>query len=139
MLISKDIKKLGLDRNKRALIRDLLRSCLDIKNLMMRLSAIYFKITGKDHGHVHIHYRHKKDHVILLWSNGKLENILAKSPDCDKGDYREWEQSEFKNCNSYDILKNFYKYIKYIEIDHENFTRRWRSYLDFIIWLTANS
>ncbi len=55
-------------------------ACLCPDYLAERLSGVLFEKTGRTSGHIHFHFRNNSDHIIFVWSEGKLKKIVAKSP-----------------------------------------------------------
>ena len=115
-------------------IDEISKACLDPDELAARLSGVFFKKTGRSDGHVHFYFRNKSDHIILTWFEGGIDKILAKSANCEKGQYTHWTNSEFSDYERKDVLKELHKEIKRIEID-KGFNKTWPSYDKFIKWL----
>ena len=113
----------------------ILHAYLDPNDLAKKLSQVHFKDTKHNSGHIHIHFRDKSDHIILVWSEEKLKRIIAKSPRCKKGQYVHWKDSEFRDYNREDVLCELCNEIELITIDHNGSEKTWPSYYDFIDWL----
>jgi hypothetical protein len=113
----------------------ILNAYLDPNDLAEKLSEIHYKDTKHRSGHIHIHFRDKSDHIILVWSKGQLKRIIAKSPRCKKGQYVHWKDSEFRDYNRQDVLGELCNEIELITIDHDGVKNTWSSYYDFIDWL----
>lgn len=128
-----------INKNKREnMIKELTQACLNPNYLAERLSSVLFKITQCTTGHIHFHFRAKSDHIILIWSEGTLQGVVAKSPYCKKGEYEEWENSQFSSYQPEDIFKQLYQQIKRIKIDRGDFRKGWSSYTKFIKWMAEN-
>ena len=89
-------------------------ACLNPDYLAERLSSVLFEKTKHTSGHIHFHFRGKSDHIILIWSEGKSKKIAAKSPDCKKGRHTHWKDSQFRDYNREDVLRELYDEIKRI-------------------------
>ena len=111
--------------------------CLDPGYLAEWLSTASFEKTKDTSGHIHFYFRNKSDHIVFVWSEGKLKKLAAKSPGCKKGQYVHWKDSQFRDYNRDDILGKLYKEIECIEIDGDNFSKTWPSFNEFIEWLLA--
>ena len=112
--------------------------CLDPDYLAERLSSMLSEKINGTSGHIHFHFRNKSDHIITIWSEGKLRKIAAKSPGCEKGRYAHWRDSEFCNYNREDILRELHNDIERVEIDMDGFNKTWPSYAEFMEWLDKN-
>ncbi len=113
----------------------ILRACLDPNDLVEWLSEVHFVNTSHRSGHVHFYFRDKSDHIILVWSKGQLKKIIAKSPRCKKGQYIRWEESQFRDYQSEEILEKLCDEIELVRIDDGGFNQSWPSYAGFINWL----
>ena len=105
--------------------------------LVKKLSDVFSRKTRRRSGHVHFYFRNKSDHIILLWLEGWLDKILAKSANCKKGRYTHWEDSGFSNYKRQDILQELHNEIERVEID-SGLSKAWSSYAQFVNWLTKN-
>ena len=103
--------------------------------LVERLHRVFAERTNSDSGHIHLYFRNKSDHIIIIWAKGQLRKIVAKSPNCRKGQYVRWMDSEFGDCERWDILRKFHNEIEYIKINMNGFDRTWSSCADFMKWL----
>ena len=112
---------------------------LDPNYLAEKLSSLLFEKTKHTSGHVHIHFRNKSDHIILVWSQGKLKRIIAKSPGCKKGEYKSWHDSEFSDYERDDVFRELYNEIECLEIEDNSLNETWASFSEFINWLIENS
>ncbi len=111
------------------------QECLNPDRLVGNLTlALSKKIEGTS-GHVHIHFRGKSDHLIIIWSNGRLREMVAKSPGCEKGQCVKWDESQFTDYKREDVLREFYNEIERIRIDSGGFNKTWPSWQAFIDWL----
>jgi len=109
--------------------------CLNPENLIERLSAYMLAITHHHSGHIHFYLRGKSDHIIFIWLQGKLRRIEAKSPDCEKHECIEWEDSQFCDYKPKNVLRKLHNEIECMEINGHTFKKRWPSYIKFIEWL----
>jgi len=75
--------------------REIFQEHLNPDRLAENLSLALSKKTGSTSGHIHIHFCGRSDHFVIVWSNGRLKQIVAKSPRCKKGRYLRWEYSQF--------------------------------------------
>lgn len=116
----------------------ILNAYLDANDLVEKLSHVHFTKTNHRSGHIHIHFRDKSDHIIILWSKGMLKRIIAKSPRCKKGRHIRWKNSEFRDYNREEVLGELCNEIELITIDQDGFKKTWPSYYDFIDWLLAS-
>ena len=112
--------------------------CFDPDYLVERLHRAFAERIDSDSGHIHLYFRNKSDHIIIIWSEGQLRKIAAKSPNCRKGQYIHWMDSEFGDCERQDILRKFHNEIECIKIDMDGFDRTWSSCADFMEWLEKN-
>lgn len=110
---------------------------IDIDILIGQFGKAIFKRTEQSSGHIHIHFKGFKDHIILFYSEGKLDEILTKSPNCKKGTYINWKLSEFAGYQPKDALKGLQSEIKKIEID-EIRPITWSSYKELLEWLKSS-
>ncbi len=117
---------------------EIAKEYLNPDDLVRKLSAVFRKETGRQWGHVHFYCRGKSDHIILVWKEGKLDKLIAKSPGCEKGEYVRWEESQFSPCKKNDVIRELYKEINRVVIDDEDFYKAWSSYGEFVKWLDAN-
>lgn len=111
---------------------------LDPNYIVERLSSILAKETNGTSGHIHFYFRTKSDHIILIWSEGKLRKIIAKSLSCEKDQYVHWTDSEFCNYEREDILRRFHNEIERVEIDVAGFRKMWPSCPKFMKWSVEN-
>jgi len=116
---------------------DLFEDCLDPEKLAENLARVFLKKTSHSVGHIHFYFRNTSDHVILIWAEGKLAKVLAKSPHCEKGEYTRWSESQFCDHERKAVFKTYHPQISRIEID-EGLRKSWPSYPKFINWLAAN-
>jgi len=103
-------------------------------NLTLGLS----KKTKSTSGHIHFYFRNKSDHIVIVWSNGLLKRIVAKSPHCKKGQCVKWEYSQFCDYKREEVIEKLCEEIEYAQIDRDGFNKRWSSYGDLIWWLVEN-
>jgi len=112
---------------------------LDSNYIVERLSSKLAKKTNETLGHIHFYFRNKSDHIIPVWSEGKLRKIIAKSSSCKKSQYIHWRDSEFCDYEREDVLRIFHNEIKHIEIDDvDGFRKIWPSYSKFVKWLVES-
>lgn len=116
----------------------ILRACLDPYDLVEWLSEVHCMNTGRRSGHVHLYFCNKSDHIILVWSKGRLKRIIAKSPRCKKGQYIRWEESQFRSYQREDVLEKLCDEIELVKIDDGGFHKSWPSYAGFVNWLRQN-
>lgn len=112
-----------------------LQQCLDPDRLVGNLTLALTKRIKSTSGHVHIHFYDKSDHLVIVWSNGKLREIVAKSQDCEKDQCVKWDRSQFADYKREDVLGQLYNEIEQIRIDDGGFNKTWFSYSEFIEWL----
>ncbi len=111
------------------------QKCLDPERLVGNLTlALSKKINGTS-GHVHIHFRNKSDHLVIVWSNGRLREIVAKSPRCEKGQCVKWDRSQFADYEREEVPGQFYNEIERIRTNEGGFSKTWSSWQGFIDWL----
>lgn len=131
--------KVPKQRNRDAgSVNEMWEVCLCPDYLVERLSGVLFEKTGQTSGHIHFHFRNNSDHIIFVWSEGKLKKIVAKSPGYRKGQHGHWKDSRFRDYNREDVLMRLYNAIECIEIDGDSFNKTWSSYSAFISWLIEN-
>ncbi len=118
--------------------REIFQEHLNPDRLAGNLSLALSKKTGSTSGHIHIHFCGKSDHIVIVWSNGRLRRIAAKSPRCEKGRCLRWKYSQFCDYEKQEVLENLYDEIERIEIDEEGFSKTWVSYDELISWLIEN-
>jgi len=111
---------------------------LDPNYIVERLSCILAKKTNQTSGHIHFYFQNKSDHIIPIWSEGKLRKIVAKSPNCKKGQYIHWRDSEFCDYERKNVIRQFHNEIMRIKIDVNGFSKTWPSYTKFTKWLIKN-
>lgn len=109
--------------------------CLDPDKLSENLTLALSKKMNGTSGHIHIHFRGKSDHLIIVWSHGRLREIVAKSQGCEKGQCVKWDRSEFADYEKKDVLVQLYGEIELMRIDEGGLNKKWRSYSEFIDWL----
>ncbi|MBW8039376.1 MAG: hypothetical protein FVQ85_05200 [Planctomycetes bacterium] len=111
---------------------------LDPNYIVEILSSIFAKNINAISGHIHFHFQDKSDHAIFFFSEGKLRKIAAKSPECKKGQYVHWRDSEFCDYEHEDVLQRFHDKIECIEIYMDGLRKKWSSYPKFMKWLVEN-
>ena len=114
------------------------KRCFDPDYLVERLHRVFFEQTDSESGHIHLYFRNKSDHIIIIWSEGQLRKIAAKSPNSGKGQYIHWIDSEFGDYERQDILRKLHNEIECIKIDMDGFDRTWPSCAEFMKWLEEN-
>jgi len=120
------------------IINEISQECLNLDRLVGNLTLALSKKTKSTSGHVHIHFHGKSDHIVVIWSNGRLRKIVAKTPRCEKGLCVKWENSQFCDYERGKVLEKLYDKIERIEIDEEEFNKTWASYDELISWLIEN-
>jgi len=101
--------------------------------LIQHLGKAVLKLTNHSTGHIHIYFNGFRDHIILFYTNGKLDKICAKSPESKKGTHTAWKQSQFADYGRAAALMKFRSQIKRIEFDDGNY-KTWSSYEDLAEW-----
>lgn len=109
--------------------------CLNPNGLVEKLSNVLFKKIKHTSGHIHIHFRGKSDHLVIVWPNGMLREIVAKSQGCEKGQCVKWDKSQFTDYKREDVLGEFYNEVERMEINEGRFNKTWPSYQAFTDWL----
>ncbi len=115
---------------------EIFQEYLDPDRLARNLTLAISKKTKSTSGHIHIHFRNRLDHVVYIWSNGLLRKVVAKSPDCPKGQCIKWERSDFCNYEPKEVIGQLHDEISFIRIDDWRLSKTWRSYRKFIRWLS---
>lgn len=131
----RDVNTMYIDND---IINEISQECLNTDQLVGHLTLSLSKKIKSTSGHVHIHFRNKSDHIVIVWSNGRLREIGAKSAGCKKGQFVKWEISQFCDYKGQEVLEKLYDKIESMEIDGEEFNKIWLSYNEFIRWLVEN-
>lgn len=114
------------------------QECLNPEHLVGNLTLSLSKKIKSTSGHIHVHFRNKSDHLVIVWSNGVLREIVAKSPGCKKGRCVKWAKSQFCDYKREEIIEKLHSEIERMEVDEGDFKKTWPSYSDFIDWLIGN-
>lgn len=101
-------------------------------SLKTYFAPFFEKVTKSNEGRVHFMYKEKKDRLILVLHKKGLREIAAKSPDCEKGEYLDWSESEFRDFSPKEAFLKFSEQIDRIIIDDSKFKKSWRSMNDFM-------
>lgn len=86
-------------------------------------------------GHIHFHVRNHTDHIILICSRRGMGKMIAKSPECKKGECIKWEDSSFSSLNPDKVLQEFSQMISLVRVDCADYEISWPTFADFLCWL----
>ena len=75
---------------------------------------------------------------MIVWSNGMLREIAAKSFGRKKGQCVKWGKSQFCDYRREDVLEKLHSEIERMEVNEGDFNKTWPSYSQFIDWLIGN-
>lgn len=89
-------------------------------------------------GHVHFHVEGFSDHIILLCSRRTLGKVIAKSPQCGKGECIKWEKSSYAQYDPDKIFSQFGQNINLVRVDAADYEMSWPTLADFLCWLQLN-
>lgn len=115
------------------------QQCLNPAQMAGNLALALSKRLKSTSGHIHSHFQNKSDHIVLVWSNGLLKRIVAKSPHCKKGQYVKWKHSLFCDYKQEEVLEKLCDEIERVEIDGNGFNKTWSSYGDLVWWLVEQA
>lgn len=108
---------------------------VDIDNLAKDICLAFRKVTGHNSGHVYFKFKGQKHYLVLVCYNERVQQIVAKDKECQKGECIDWDNSEFANFSpKAAFLELFYK-INTIIIDEPLIQREWHSFDEFQDWL----
>ena len=110
-----------------------------LDKMPQQICEVFKRKTGHNGGHVHFIYKDKKDHLVLIFHNERLKDIVAKNKDCKKGESIEWASSEFSSLSPKEAFIRFSDQIEKIIIDGPGFLGEWSSMIDFLDWLNGIS
>ncbi|MBU2540764.1 MAG: VanZ family protein [Candidatus Omnitrophica bacterium] len=109
----------------------------NLKKIAKQICFAFKRNTGHNGGHVHFKYKGKQDHLVLICHNRKLEQIVVKNKNCKKGEYVEWNQSEFSDLLPKIAFLKLLPSIDNIIIDHTSFQKSWPCFDEFQSWLNT--
>jgi len=89
-------------------------------------------------GHVHFHAEGFSDHIILLCSRHTMGKVIAKSPQCGKGECVKWERSSFSQFDPDKIFSEIGQKINLVRVDAADYEMSWPTLADFLCWLQLN-
>jgi CheY-like chemotaxis protein len=89
-------------------------------------------------GHVHFHVQGHPDHLILLCGQHSPGKVIAKSPQCKKGECIKWEQSTFTGFDQETVLEDLSAEINQVRVDAADYEMSWPTLADFLCWLEFN-
>lgn len=111
------------------------QECLNPDRLVVNLTLAFSKKIKSTSDHMHINFCGKSDHLVVVWSSGRLREIAAKSPRCEKGQCVKWDRSQFADYKREEVLGQFYNEIEHIRTNEGGFSKTWSSWQGFVDWL----
>lgn len=111
----------------------------NLDRLAAQVCLAFKNITGYNFGHVHFIYKGKKEHLVLVCDNQKVEKIVVKDRHCKTGRCLHWENSGFSGLSPREAFLQFLSKVRRIIIEHPAIQKSWHSFVEFQNWLNQFS